>query len=183
MKISKQQLIDMKACKDGIERFIEQTNNTEKHVEVLSLIGGMNTVDDLIWLAGETLPKEKLVRFTCDLALINIENIKLYTEKYDLIVEFLMNPTTARVADSAAALRAAAVHANAAAVYTARVAARAADALHAARVAADDADALHAAIYDIYDAVDSAVNAAVRAGATQDQINTLLVKMFDGDNL
>jgi len=186
MKISKQQLKSMKACEDGLERFIEQTNNTEKHVEVLSLIGGKNTVGDLIWLAEGTLSKEKLVRFTCDLALINIEKIKLYTEKYDLIVEFLMNPTATRVADSDevhVALRTAdALHA-----------ARAADALHSARVAADDArtaDALHAALHA--DAVYAdrvadrvavyavhAVDAAVRAGATQDQINTLLVKMFE----
>ena len=182
MKISKQQLIDMKACEDVLERFIEQTNNTDELVDVLSLIGGKNTVYDLVWLAGETLPKEKLVRFVCDLALINIEKIKLYTEKYDLIVEFLMNPTADSDEVHVALRTADALHA-----------ARAADALHSARVAADDArtaDALHAALHA--DAVYAdrvadrvavyavhAVDAAVRAGATQDQINTLLVKMFE----
>ena len=161
MKISKQQLIDMKAREDVLERFIEQTNNTDELVDVLSLIGGKNTVYDLVWLAGETLSKEKLLRFACDLALINIEKIKLYTEKYDLIVEFLMNPTTARVD----ALRATAHHDARVAVDAAAYAARAA--VYAARVAADTADAIYV------------IHAAVRAGATQDQINTLLVKMFE----
>jgi len=175
MKISKQQLIDTKACKDVLERFIEQTNNTDELVEVLSLIGGKNTVGDLVWLAGETLHKEKLVRFACDLALINIEKIKPYTDQYDLIVEFLMNPTTARVDDSAAA-RVAALRAASAAVYTARVAARAV--IHAAIYAALQADRV--ALYAV-DSADTlyAVRDAVRAGATQDQINTLLVKMFE----
>jgi len=177
MKISKQQLIDMKACEDVLERFIEQTNNTDELVDVLSLIGGKNTVYDLVWLAGETLPKEKLVRFACDLALINIEKIKLYTEKYDLIVEFLMNPTADSVAIYAAiyAVYAARVTAddaaNAAAARVALYAAADADAVYAA----DDADTVYAALY--------ATAAAVRAGATQDQIDVQLVKMFDGDNL
>ena len=171
MKISKQQLIDMKACEDVLERFIEQTNNTDELVDVLSLIGGKNTVYDLLWLAEETLSKEKLVRFACDLALINIEKIKPYTDQYDLIVESLTSPT----ADSDevhVALRA--VAADAAAIYVA-------DAIYAIY----DADAADA-IYAVYAArvaadatVDSAVDAAVRAGATQSQINTLLVKMFE----
>jgi len=160
MKISKQQLIDMKACEDVLERFIEQTNNTDELVDVLSLIGGKNTVYDLVWLAGETLHKEKLVRFACDLALINIDKIKLYTDRYDLIVEFLMNPTTARV-DAFRATARIAVR------IAARIAALHADAVYADRVAA-------VAVYAVY-----AVRAAVHAGATQDQINTLLVKMFE----
>jgi len=65
MKISKQLLIEMDACQGGLDRFIEQTGNTDEPVEVLSLIGGKNISSDLTWLASETLPKEKIVRFTC----------------------------------------------------------------------------------------------------------------------
>jgi len=164
MKISKQQLKSMKACEDGLGRFIEQTNNTYELVDVLSLIGGKNTVGDLIWLAGETLSKEKLLRFTCDLTLINIDKIKPYTDRYDLIVEYLMNPTAARAAD---------VYAAALYVTADADAVDAADAAYAADTADDAAD-IHDTVYTALYAA-----AAVRAGATQDQINTLLVKMFE----
>ena len=158
MKISKQQLIEMDACREGLDRFIEQTGNTDESVEVLSLIGGKNITSDLLWLAGKTLPREKLVRFACDVALINIEKIKPYTDKYDLIVEFLKNPTAAAYATArdAAAARAAA--------YAARAARAAAAAVYAAH--AGYAGAAHAA--------------ATAAGATQEQINELLAKMFEG---
>src|SRR5688572_295494 len=42
-----------------------------------------------------------LIRFACDCALDNIKLIKPYTDKYDLIVDFLKNPT-ARAAYAAA---------------------------------------------------------------------------------
>ena len=103
MKISKQELIELKACKEGFDRFIEQTNNTDEPVEVLSLIGGKSTPSDLLWLAGKKLPKDKIARFACDVALINIESIKAYTDKYDLIVDFLNNTHTSTVTAADAA--------------------------------------------------------------------------------
>lgn len=100
MKITKAELIELNACQSGLNRFITQTNNTDDPVEVSTLVGGKNTISDLLWLAGKKLPKEKIVRFACDCALINIEKIKPYTDKYELIVDFLNNPTSA---DDAAA--------------------------------------------------------------------------------
>lgn len=63
MLISKQELIHMGACQDGLARFITQTNNTSEQVEVSSLIGGINTYSDLLWLAGKTIDKKRLFVF------------------------------------------------------------------------------------------------------------------------
>jgi len=188
MKISKQQLIEMNICKTGLDRFIEQTGNTDHPVEVLSLIGGKNITSDLLWLAVRTLPREKLVRFACDVALINIEKIKPYTDKYDLIVEFLKNPTAAAYAAARAARAArAAAYAVARAARDAVYAARAADAADAADAAADATDAADAAAYAAdaaayaaRDAARAAAAGARDAGATQEQINELIAKMFEG---
>lgn len=165
MKISKKQLIEMGACQDVLSRFIEQTGNTDEPVGVLSLIGGKNITSDLIWLAGETLPKEKVARFACDVALINIEKIKPHTDKYDLIVDFLTNPT----ADTTDAAITAATNA---AAYARAAADAAAVADYAARAVAVDAFAAFAARAVAVD--------ALAAGATQEQINQLLVKLFEG---
>ena len=171
MKISKSQLVSMNACIDGLERFIAQTNNTNEPVEVLSLIGGKNTISDLAWLAGETLPKEKIVRFACDCALINIELIKPYTDKYDLIVNFLKNPESmgsyAAYANAASARAAAANAASAAAVYAARAANSAsAAAVYAAR-AANSARAAAAAARAAY-------------ADSKEKVNQLLIELFTG---
>ena len=64
MKISKQELIELNACEDGLTRFIEQTNGTDEPVDVVSLIGGVNTIEDLLWLAGECLDKKDILVFT-----------------------------------------------------------------------------------------------------------------------
>ena len=157
MKISKQELIEMKACSDGLKRFMQQTNNTDEPVDVASLVNGKNTYSDLLWLAGEKLDKSRIVRFACDCALLNIELIKPYTDKYDLIVEFLKNPNaaiTAYAADAAAA--------NAA--YAAYAAARAADVTYA-----DAADARATAAAAVYaaDAVRAASRAAYAAATAE----------------
>ncbi|MFT6347055.1 MAG: hypothetical protein ACJAYB_000036 [Psychromonas sp.] len=68
MKITQQQLVDLGACKPGFDRFIEQTGNTDQPVKILNLIGGKNTTDDLLWFAGETLPKMKIVIFAVECA-------------------------------------------------------------------------------------------------------------------
>jgi len=118
MKITKQQLIEMNACETGLHRFIEQTDGTDEPVDVSDLIGGLNTYDDLLWLAGKTIPDERIVRFACDCTLINIEKIKPYTDEYDSIVGFLHNPDAAAraaAADAAADATAAAARATAAA--------------------------------------------------------------------
>tara|TARA_R110002074_G_scaffold195878_1_gene362433 strand:+ start:403 stop:963 length:561 start_codon:yes stop_codon:yes gene_type:complete len=185
MKISKQQLIEMKACKTDLKRFIEQTDNTDEPVEVLSLIGGKNTTADLLWLADKTLPKEKIVRFACDVALINIEKIKPYTNKYDLIVNFLMNPARATYARAAYAAAAAAARAYDDAIATYAYAADAAIATYArARAARARAARAADAAIATYAYADIALTAlaaahATFAGATQEQIDTLLVKMFE----
>lgn len=119
MKITKQELKNFGACQEGFKRFIVQTNNTDEPVEVISLIGGENTVSDLLWLAGKILSKEKIVRFACDCALLNIELIRPYMNNFNLIQDFLNNPS--------------------------QNAAYAADAAYAAAYAADTADAADAA--------------------------------------
>ena len=108
MKITKQELKNFGACQEGFKRFIIQTNNTDEPVEVISLIGGKNTVSDLLWLAGKILPKEKIVRFACDCALLNIELIRPYTNDFNLIQDFLNNPSQNAARDAADAARAAA---------------------------------------------------------------------------
>ena len=166
MKITKQELKNFGACQEGFKRFIIQTNNTDEPVEVISLIGGENTVSDLLWLAGKILSKEKIVRFACDCALLNIELIRPYTNDFNLIQDFLNNPSqnAARAADAYAAARAAR------AAYAAARAARAAYAAYAADAAtyAADAYAARAAAY------------AARAADVADvaDINKLLVKLF-----
>ncbi len=109
MNITLSELVGMRACVGGVERFIEQTGAKDHQpVDVVSLVGGKNTTSDLLWLAGRKLPKNKIVRFACDCALLNVEKIKPYTNKYDQIVAFLRCP----VPDAA---RAAAYAADAAA--------------------------------------------------------------------
>ena len=149
MKITKKELQELNACKGGYARFIKQTNSTDEPVDVASLVGGKNTCGDLLWLAGNRLTKERIVRFACDCALINIGKIKKYinSNDYILIVEFLRNP--AAVAAAVAADVAAAVDAVAAvAAVAAAVAAYADD--------ADDA-----------------------AAHVTEQVNGLLIEMFN----
>lgn len=89
MKITKQQLIELSACEDGLARFIEQTKNTDELVDVASLVDGVNITSDLVWLAVKTIRDKRVVKFACDCALLNIEKIKPYTDEYDMIVKFL----------------------------------------------------------------------------------------------
>lgn len=95
MKITKAELINLGACKDGLNRFIGQTGGTEEAVNISDLVGGINTYADLIWLAGKKITPRRLVRFACDCALLHIEKIKPYTDKYDLILDFLRTPSAA----------------------------------------------------------------------------------------
>ena len=169
MKITKQELKNFGACQEGFKRFIIQTNNTDEPVEIVSLIGGENTVSDLLWLAGKILSKEKIVRFACDCALLNIELIRPYTNDFNLIQDFLNNPSqnAARAAYAAARAAYAAANAAYAAAYAAYAAAYAA---YAAAYADDADDAAYAArtAYAVY--ADDAAYAA--------DINKLLVKLF-----
>lgn len=147
MKITLQELVELNACQEGLKRFVQQTNGTDEPVDVISLIGGLNTHSDLLWLADKKLPKEKIVKFACNVALINIELIKPYCleSEYQTIVDFLNNPKTyntaaayvVRAARAADAARAAAyaVRAARAAAYAARAADAAYAAARAARVA------------------------------------------------
>jgi len=51
MKISYDELVQMDACSSGLERFEQQVGGSREPVDVLSLIGGVNTTSDLLWLA------------------------------------------------------------------------------------------------------------------------------------
>lgn len=63
MKISYDELIKIWGRKARIKRFLKQVNGSREPVEVVSLIGGENTVSDLLWLAGRRLPKARIVTF------------------------------------------------------------------------------------------------------------------------
>ena len=165
MKITKAELIEMKACEDGLERFINQTGNTGEPVEVLSLIGGENTLPDLVWLASKSLPKERIVRFACDCALINIEEIKPYTDDYDIIVEFLRNPTGGGLV--AYAIDDAACAAARVAIY---------GVAHAAAYAA--ARAVDVYFDVVQDAVYIHAAHAAHAAGDEEKVNELLKEMF-----
>ena len=160
--ISKAELINMRACKRGLERFIKQTNDTDNAVPVSDLFDGENTVPDLIWLASEICNTDKLRKFTRDIAMVNIELIKPYCNDadYESIIHFLKsgeNDTrAARAVDAAAdaAYAAYAAYAADAEYYAARAAARAfaaADAAYAAARADARADthAMKAGEFDI----------------------------------
>lgn len=177
MKISKQQLIEMGACESIIKRFVEQTNNTDEPVEVSSLIGGKDTYSDLLWLAGETLSAEKIVRFACDVALINIDLIKPYTDEFDLIIDFLNNPTDDAAARTAYATARTAADTRATATraaYTARTARTAARAAYyAARAAATHtARTTYTACTAYYAAIDAADD-------NKKKIDQLLIELFN----
>lgn len=161
MKITKQELKNFGACQEGFKRFIIQTNNTDEPVEIVSLIGGENTVSDLLRLAGEILSKEKIIRFACDCALLNIGLIRPYTNDFNLIQDFLNNPSQNDAACTAA---------RAADAARAAYAAYAADAARAAYTAARAAYAAYTAAYTAAYAAAYATDAA--------DINKLLVKLF-----
>lgn len=162
MKINKQQLIDMKACEGGLDRFIEQTDNTYDDIEVESLIGGKNTTDDLLWLTGKTLSKDKIVRFACDCALLNVDLIKPYTDDYDVIIAFLKWPAAANAVPAARAAHAA---------YTARAAHASTTTVHTAR-AAHASHAEHASTAAAY------ASRAARSGRAEAEVEALLIKLF-----
>ena len=147
--ISKAELISMNAYKECLNRFIEQTNNTDEPVLITSLFNGKNTVADLIWLSGRTCTIEKIRKFTRDISLVNIELIKPYCSEveYSLILNFL------KTGENAAAAHAAVYAAARAAVY--------ADAVYAAHAAVYAA--ARAAVYVTAVAVRVAAVAAVAA--------------------
>ncbi len=124
MFITKAQLINFRACKGGLARFIEQTNDTDGPVNVETLFNGKNTISDLSWLALKTIPLDRLLELSKDCALVNLELIKPYTDQYELISDFL----SGNAADAAYA------------------AARAADAADAADAASRAADAVAVAV-------------------------------------
>ncbi len=171
------ELVKMGACPSGLKRFIKQVNGSDEEVEVLSLVAGENTASDSLWLAGKTLSKQKIVDFACDLALINIDKIKQYTDDFDLIVESLR---------SREFTFAAAVAVDYAVDYVDAVAAASVDAADYAAV--DYVDAVAYAIAattatyaaDAADAADDAIAtiALVASVASVDEVNKLLIKMF-----
>ncbi len=197
MKISKQELVKMGACIGGLKRFIKQVNGSDGEVDVLRLIGGENTTSDLLWLASKTLSKDKIVAFACDVALINIDKIKQYTDDFDLIVESLKSRKL--TSDAAVAVDAAvdAVDADYGADYAVIECVNAVNAVYAAvaadaavtaatlavavaanAVAADAAVATLAVAAVAAVAADAAVAAVAADAVYADKINELLIKLF-----
>lgn len=101
METNKKELKKFGASEDCLNRFLKQIHNTSVDVDVASLVDGLNTYGDLLCLAGECLPKERIARFACDCALINIDLIEPHTDIYDLIVGWLRNPDLVNAGDVA----------------------------------------------------------------------------------
>ena len=120
------------------------------------------------------IPKERIVKFACDCALINVELIKQYTtdEDYQMVVNFLNNPTynaalAANAADAAYHATHVALAADADAAYYAADADAAANAAYAAYAA-------YAALTaDAADAADAAADAG-----NSDKVDTLINELF-----
>ncbi len=178
MQISMKELVKMGANPNILGRFKAQINGTEK-VEVLSLIGEKSIASDFIFLANKTLSREKLIAFACDVALINIDKIKQYTDDFDLIVESLksrkftdsvyaaVNAATDNYIDTTVVdavvniIRAAHTNDDIKAVY-------AAYAIESANI--DPGNSIPFASYTVH--------AAKNAGADTDEVNKLLIKLF-----
>lgn len=97
--ITKEKLFEMKDDITFREEF-EYEKDLDKPISIISLITGdsktgFHSTTEFLWLAGEILPREKIVIFACDCALINVELIKPYVteEYYKYIINFLNNPT------------------------------------------------------------------------------------------
>ncbi len=100
MKIStnKQELINLEACKEGLEVFVQAHGDKEA---TFSQCLDSNGWDDVWWLIENIYNKlddrqiYDLRVFGCKAALINIEKIKPYCPEsdYELIVGYLKNPT------------------------------------------------------------------------------------------
>ncbi len=139
--ITKAELISMDACETDLNRFIEQTNNTDEPVLIESLFNGKNTISDLVWLAGEICNIEKIRKFARDVALINIELIKPYCSDsdYELMLNFLKTGENTPTAPAHATVTASSVADAAYAVIAADCAADTPIASYAASYAADAA--------------------------------------------
>jgi len=89
--ITKSQLSCLPNSGDVTKRFIEQTNNADEPVEIISLYGGKNTIGDLCWLAYAVCEPKKIDKFIKDLALVNVASIKDYCNgnDYDTVIKFL----------------------------------------------------------------------------------------------
>ena len=96
MTITKSELIELGACYDGFERFVEQTNDTDEPVSVVSLVGGKNTLSDLLWLAEKKVPDYSLQKLSRDCALFSLELIKahLTDELYNDVLDYITNNGT-----------------------------------------------------------------------------------------
>lgn len=129
MKTSYNELIEMCACEDGLERFEQQVGGSHEPVDVLSLIGGVNTTSDLLWLAGKRLPKARIVEFAikCARAVEHLSDDPRVKAAIDAAENWVREPTednrkAADAAAAAAAWVAAAADAAAAAAWAAAAA-------------------------------------------------------------
>lgn len=165
MKISIQELIEMGATINFQNRFLVQTVFNCGEVEVSSLVGGLNTIDDFLWLASKKIDRTSMTRFASECALINIEKLKPFTNEYDQIVKWLKEPTvegSTRIAEVSVIVikEAASVRSKAASVYA------------VTQVVRSD---------NFEEATILTSNAAVYAAESDElAVNSLLVKMFDG---
>ena len=195
MKISKQQLIEMNASEEFLDRFTKQTGNTKDEVSVdllISFIGIETKVKDLLWLASETIEKEKIIRFYCDVALIDINLIKPYTKAYDEIVDFLKNPNPNKPKLYSIWILSAVVNAANNAIHAALdVYSDNSFAFGDAKIFASSARAAYTALDTVsacfnvdtsHDAALAAIDVCSKSNASQIEINKLLTTLFEDDN-
>ena len=170
--ITKAELIELDACEIGLDRFIRETKNTDEPVEILSLIGGENTTEDLLWLAVRLGGLEQVKKFALNCAALNVEKIKPYCHpnQYELILNFL-NGEGEVAATSVRAIRIFAKSARAEVACSSALAVE-----RAARVAAwtsGERNAMWLATWSSWVAT-----SAISAGSSQEKIDELLKQVF-----
>lgn len=97
MKTNREELVKLGACLPGYRRFLKQTDNTHADVDVASLVGGLNTADDLLWLASYHIPKDRLIKLASDCAVIIAKILKskyddMDKDLLDSVITLLNNP-------------------------------------------------------------------------------------------
>ena len=96
VQLTKEQIKHIDINSDEWDTFLQQ-HTTTPYFRMTDLVGKVST-GDLLSLAYYLLPQAKIAKFACEVALINIERIKLYTDRVEEVVTFLHNPTTAAIA-------------------------------------------------------------------------------------
>ncbi len=95
MKITLDELIELEGCKNGVQRFVDQSRaNNDEPVDVSTLVGGLNTYSDFSWLMRKKVSRKRVLRLVFACASIHAHLLEPHanTKQYAIIVKFLENP-------------------------------------------------------------------------------------------